>query len=220
MSASCREARPIAGADMMQAHQLRNLALGLVALICLGFSGVVAYRLISDPTQFRAPIGGAFALENVDGKRVTDADFRGRYLMVYFGYTHCPDICPTKLIEMTNALEAFEADKPELARLVAPVFITVDPERDTNAILREYMGHFHPRFVALSGPETAIAEVAEAYRVYYRRVPTEDGKDYVMDHTSYVFLLGPDGRYVTHYTANDDAAAMAQNLAFSIRKND
>lgn len=204
----------------MQVYQLRNLALGLVALVCLGFSGLVAYHLISDPTRFRAPIGGPFALENVDGKQVTQADFRGRYLMVYFGYTHCPDICPTKLIEMTNALEAFEGDNPELADVVAPVFITVDPQRDTHAILREYMGHFHPRFVALSGTEDAIAKAAEAYRVQYRKVPTEDGKDYVMDHTSYVFLLGPDGRYITHYTANDDAVAMARNLRFSIGKTD
>lgn len=209
----------IAGVDVMQTHHLRNLALGLVALVCLGFSGIVAYNLISDPTRFRAPIGGPFTLENVDGGKVTEADFRGRYLMVYFGYTHCPDICPTKLIEMTHALEAFESEKPEFANLIAPVFVTVDPERDTHAILREYMAHFHPGFVALSGTENAIANAAEAYRVQYRKVPTEDGKDYVMDHTSYVFLLGPDGRYITHYTANDDAVAMARNLVFSVRKD-
>lgn len=201
----------------MRYHQLRNTGLGLFALACVGFTGFVVYLFVAQPDWFRPPIGGAFALENVDGKRVTDQDFRGRYMLVYFGYTHCPDVCPTKLIEVTHALEDFEKENPRQAGIVAPVFVTVDPARDTPEILRDYVANFHPRFVALTGTEAAVAAMTTAYNVYYRRVPTDDGKDYVMDHTAYVFLLGPDGRYVTHFTANEDATAMARNLAHSVK---
>ena len=201
----------------MRYHQLRNTGLGLFALACLGFTVFVCFLLVARPEWFRPPIGGAFALEDTDGRRMTDRDFRGRFMLVYFGYTHCPDVCPTKLIEVTHALEDFEKENPRAAGVVVPVFVTVDPARDTPEILREYVAGFHPRFVALTGTETAVAAMAAAYNVYYRRVPAEHGEDYLVDQTAYVFLLGPDGRYVTHFTAGEDATAMARNLAHSVK---
>lgn len=201
----------------MPRHQLRNLLLGLVSAVCLGFTGLVAYSLVTEPELFRPPIGGPFALTDVDGERITDADFAGRYRLIYFGYTHCPDVCPTELIEMTHALDAFARQAPDAAARVTPIFITVDPGRDTPAALRAYMTHFHPRFVALSGSEAETAAVAERFRVTYRKIPGEDGQDYLLDHTAYVFLMGPEGRYVTHFAARDDSAAMAQRMAGLVR---
>ena len=199
--------------SVMPRYQLRNLLLGLLSAVCLGFTGVVAFVLITQPTLFQPPIGGPFALADLDGKRVTEADFAGRYRLIYFGYTYCPDVCPTELIEMTHALEAFEQQTPEAADQVTPIFITVDPGRDTPAALRAYMAHFHPRFVALSGSEEEIAAAAQEFRVTYRKIPGEDGQDYLLDHTAYVFLMGPDGRYLTHFTAQEDTAAMTRQLA-------
>lgn len=197
----------------MPRHQIRNLLLGLISAVCLGFTGFVAYSLVTQPALFQPPIGGPFALADVNGKRVTEADFEGRYRLIYFGYTYCPDVCPTELIEMTHALEAFALEAPEAAERVTPIFITVDPSRDTPAALRAYMAHFHPRFVALSGSEAEIAAAAQGFKVTYRKIPGEDGQDYLMDHTAYVFLMGPEGRYVTHFTAQEDTAAMTRQLA-------
>lgn len=197
----------------MDRASLRNLALGLVSLLCLGFTGRVAYSLIYQPELYRVPLGGPFALADLDGRPVSEADFAGGYLLVYFGYTYCPDLCPTELATMTQALETLERKSPAQAARLTPLFVSLDPERDTPAALRAYMAHFHPRFRALTGSDEQIAAMAEAYNVTYRRVPTEDGQDYLLDHTAYVFLMGPDGRYVTHFTPQEGANAMSGRLA-------
>jgi protein SCO1/2 len=196
----------------MSRASLRNLVLGMISLVCVGFTAWVAYSLISQPELYRVPIGGPFALSDVDGRPVSEADFSGGYLLVYFGYTYCPDVCPTELATMSSALEALEEAGPAQAARLTPLFVTLDPARDSPAALRAYMAHFHPRFRALTGSDEQIAAMAESYRVIYRRVPTEDGQDYILDHTAYVFLIGPDGRYVTHFTPQEDAAAMSRRL--------
>ncbi|MGF1608374.1 MAG: SCO family protein [Kiloniellales bacterium] len=196
----------------MSRARLRNLALGLVSLVCLGFTGWVGYSLVFQPELYRVPIGGPFALEDLDGRPVTEADFSGGYLLVYFGYTYCPDFCPTELATMTQALETLEEASPARAARLTPLFVSLDPERDSPATLRAYMDHFHLRFRALTGSDEQIAAMADAYKVSYRRVPTEDGQDYLIDHTAYVFLIGPDGRYVTHFTPQEDAGAMSRRL--------
>ena len=169
--------------------------------------------LILDPGAFRSAIGGPFALENTEGQRVTEARYRGRFMMIYFGYTHCPDICPTRLQEMTLALEALEAEAPELAARITPVFITVDPRRDTAEALRSYAAHFHPRMEALRGSEAEVAEVIRSFQGYVNYVPQADGTDYLVDHTAYVYLMDPEGAYVTHFTAFDDETEMTARLA-------
>lgn len=194
-------------------HRLRNLALVLVSLLCLAFTGGVVATLIVKPEAFRSAIGGPFALEDTEGRRITEADYRGRFMMLYFGYTYCPDVCPTRLQEMTLALEALEAQAPELAARITPVLVTVDPRRDTREALRAYAAHFHPRLEALRGSEAEVAEVVRSFQGYVNYVSQADGADYLVDHTAYVYLMGPDGAYLTHFTAFDDETEMTARLA-------
>src|SRR3954470_5482929 len=132
----------------------------------------------------REPIGGPFALTDQNGRPRTDADFRGRLMLVYFGFTYCPDICPTDLQQMGLALDRLGA----AGDMVQPVFITLDPERDTPEHLKEYMPLFHPRFVGLTGDAEAIQAAARAYRVYYKKVELENKSDYTVDHSAFVYL--------------------------------
>ena len=154
----------------------------------------------------QALIGGPFQLTDQTGKPRTDADFRGQYLLVYFGYTSCPDVCPTTLQTITNAMDKLGTDSAK----VTPIFITVDPERDTTDVLKAYASNFHPRLVALTGSAAEIATAAKAYRIYYAKVG--EGANYSMDHSSIVYLMGPDGKYLGHFgmeaTAEDIAAGI------------
>jgi protein SCO1/2 len=168
--------------------------------------------------QFQAPapdaggealVGGSFALTDQYGALRRDTDFRGRFMLVYFGFTHCPDICPATLQAISAALDRLGGD----AASVVPVFITVDPARDTPAALAAYAAAFHPRLVALTGDAAAIDAVARAYRVYYQAAAAAGGGDYGVDHSSIVYLIGPDGRYRTHA----DAGASPDQLADLIR---
>jgi cytochrome oxidase Cu insertion factor (SCO1/SenC/PrrC family) len=156
------------------------------------------------------PIGGAFSLVDQDGRTRRDTDFRGQYMMVFFGYTYCPDVCPTALGDISSALEALG---PRGAQ-IAPVFISIDPARDTPARLKEFAGSFHPRLTALTGSEDAVADVARKYRVYYARAKTTgaDDEDYLMNHSSSIFLIGPDGRYVTHFSYGTSVEKMVDAL--------
>ena len=158
----------------------------------------------------QALIGGPFHLIDQTGKPRTDTDFRGQVLLVYFGYTNCPDVCPTTLQTITNAMDKLGAD----AAKVTPIFITVDPERDTTEVLKAYASNFHPRLVALTGSADEIAAAAKAYRIYYAKVGQET--DYSMDHSSIVYLMGPDGKYLGHFgmdaTADDIAAVLRARL--------
>jgi protein SCO1/2 len=137
-------------------------------------------------------IGGPFALIDGTGKAVTDADFRGRWMLVYFGYTFCPDVCPTELQSVSTALDLLGP----LAARVVPVFITVDPERDTPAVMAEYVKLFDPRLIGLTGSAAQVAAATRAYRVYAQRVDTKTNTDYLMNHSSFIYLMGPDGRFV------------------------
>ena len=154
-------------------------------------------------------IGGPFKLVDHDGKARSARDFRGRNLLIYFGYTYCPDECPTALGDMARALDALGAD----AAKVQPLFITVDPARDTPARLKLYVANFHPRLVGLTGSEEAVTSAAKAYRGYFAKSSTEaaPGK-YLMDHTSIIYLMGPDGRYLTHFTRGTSAETMAARI--------
>jgi len=154
----------------------------------------------------QALIGGPFHLIDQNGKPRTDADFRGQYMLVYFGYTSCPDVCPTTLQAITNAMGKLGAD----AAKVTPIFITVDPQRDTPDVLKAYASNFDPRLVALTGSAAEIAAAAKAYRVYYAKVGS--GADYSMDHSSIVYLMGPDGKYLGHFGMDATAADIAAGI--------
>jgi protein SCO1/2 len=156
-----------------------------------------------------ALVGGPFSLTGPDGKTVTDRDFRGRYMLVFFGFTHCPDICPAELQVIAQALDHL-GDK---AKKVVPVFITVDPERDTPQAMAEFVRSFGPNFVGLTGSPEAIAAAAKAYRVAYSKIETKDSSgDYTVDHSALVYLMGPDGKYVTHFSYGNSAEELAEKL--------
>ena len=157
-----------------------------------------------------ALIGGPFSLVNQEGERVTDEDFAGQYKLIYFGYTYCPDFCPMSLQTMTAALDRLE---PEVAERVTPILITIDPERDTVAHLKDYAELFHPRLVALTGTPAEIDAAARAYRVYYNKVDDSGAAtDYLMDHSVFTYLMGPDGEYVAHFGHDATPEAMAAKL--------
>ena len=154
-------------------------------------------------------IGGPFTLVNQDGETVSDEDFRGRFMLVYFGFTFCPDVCPTELSIMSAAIEAL-GDKGES---VQPVFITIDPERDTPDVLARYVKLFHPRLVGLTGTPEQIADVATAYHVFYRKAEdSSSSADYSMDHSSIVFLMGPDGEYLKLFSPGTGPDKMADEI--------
>jgi protein SCO1/2 len=160
-----------------------------------------------------ALVGGPFTLTNQDGKRVTDQDFRGKYMLIFFGYTYCPDVCPSELQVMSAALDQMgpEADK------IQPIFITIDPARDTPDTLKIYVSNFSPRMVGLTGSGEDIAAVAKAYRIYYAKANgQENQKDYLMDHTTILYLMGPDGKFVKHFTYGTEAKALAEALRQTI----
>ncbi len=201
----------------MRWYRVRNLLLFVGSLLCLGFTGYVGYVLVVKPKPVGIAIGGPFELLDHDGRTVTDKTFRGRYLLVFFGYTFCPDVCPTKLTEVTLALDAFARTSPARAAKVMPLFISVDPARDTVAALRAYRAHFHPSLVALTGSEAQIRAVAKAYKAYFNRVyPDEKSRktnEYLMDHSAYIYLMGPDGRYLTHFPSGTTPDRLAARLA-------
>jgi cytochrome oxidase Cu insertion factor (SCO1/SenC/PrrC family) len=187
-----------------------------VALVCLllalGIIGAGVWHggLLS---QAAPAIGGSFALTDQFGKPRTDADFRGHYMLVFFGFTNCPDICPVELQTISDALDQLDAKQ---AANVTPIFITVDPERDTPEALRAYVANFHPRLVALTGSVESIGTVAKAYRVYYAKATgtnaPSDPSAYVLDHFALVYLMGPQGEYVTHFSPGTTAQDMAADL--------
>jgi cytochrome oxidase Cu insertion factor (SCO1/SenC/PrrC family) len=156
----------------------------------------------------RGPIGGPFALIDHTGKPRTDADFRGKLLLVYFGFTYCPDVCPTDLQNIGLALDQLGT----AGEKVQPLFITVDPERDTPQHLAEYVLLFHPRLIGLSGDAMAIRAAADAYKVYYAKVPNERGDDYTVDHSSFIYLMGADGKYLGFFPPGAPPDQIVQTL--------
>lgn len=152
-----------------------------------------------------AAIGGAFTLTDQHGKQVSDADFRGKVMLVFFGFTHCPDICPVTVATLSNVMKELggAADK------VAPVFITVDPRRDTSQAMKAYLANFDPRIAGLSGTPKAIKQAASAYKVYFSETGGADkkpGEDYMVNHSSIVYMMGTDGSYARHFSYDAPAS--------------
>jgi protein SCO1/2 len=165
----------------------------LLALLAAFLLGGCQRHAEGPPLQ-GATMGGPFTLTRQDGRRVRDSDFAGKYRLIYFGYTFCPDVCPTDLQTIGAGLRRFEAEDPERGARVQPIFITVDPARDTPEVLRAYVANFHPRLIGLTGSEAEIARVARAYGVYSERGEPAAGGGYLVDHSRMAVLYGPDGR--------------------------
>jgi protein SCO1/2 len=156
-----------------------------------------------------AQVGGPFTLTDQNGARRASSDFRGRFMLIYFGYSTCPDVCPTTLSLMGDALDKLGRK----SAAIVPIFITIDPERDTPARLKAYMASFGPRFVGLTGELASIKHVADLYRVYFKKEPLEGG-GYGMDHSSVIYLMAPDGKFVAYW---DDTAIGPEKLAAELR---
>jgi len=196
------------------------------ALMLLALGGVTTSSLAQAPERSaaelmdavmwnREPIGGPFALTDQNGVRRTDADFRGKLMLVYFGFTYCPDICPTDLQQMALAVDQLGP----AGETVQPVFITVDPERDTVEHLKDYMALFHPRFVGLTGDAAAIRQAARAYRVYYEKVERGDKADYTLDHSVFIYLMDRDGRYLGFFPPGTSAERLAETMRSHLPEN-
>jgi cytochrome oxidase Cu insertion factor (SCO1/SenC/PrrC family) len=149
-------------------------------------------ELIEGLLSGRAPVGGPFELTDQTGHRRSDADFRGKLVVLYFGYTYCPDVCPTELQSISLALDRLGAT----AEAVQPLFITVDPERDTPARLADFVSSFHPRLIGLTGSPAEIRKTAIAYRTFFARNSAATPGDYSVDHTGFIYLVGRDGQYL------------------------
>ena len=186
----------------------------LIALLLIAAIAVLwAYRSAGPPGEsgYGTPlVGGSFTLTDQSGQSRSDAEFRGKLMLVYFGFTHCPDVCPLDLQKMSQAMGKL-GDK---ADQVVPIFVTVDPARDTPEAMRAFVASFDPRIVALTGDRTAIDQLVKDYRAYYK--PDAGGTDYNVMHSSLIYLMGRDGRYLTHFgqeaSADDIAAGLAKQL--------
>ncbi|MEJ5093429.1 MULTISPECIES: SCO family protein [Sphingomonas] len=170
-----------------------------------------------EPPLAGARIGGAFALTDGAGKTVRDTDFAGRYRIVYFGYTFCPDVCPVDLQKIAAGLKAFEGAHADLAPKVVPIFITVDPERDTPEVVGRYVAAFHPRMVGLTGTPQAIAQVARAYAVPFAKRREAGATEYLMDHGTQAYLMGPDGQPIALLPTDQGPEAIARELERWVR---
>src|SRR3954452_4659603 len=169
-----------------------------------------AAQMMDDLMYGRGQIGGPFTLTDQSGKRRSDTEFRGKLMIVYFGYSYCPDVCPTDLMAITQALNSLGP----LATLVQPVFITIDPERDTR-VLAEYVSAFHPSLVGLTGSPEEVRAVATAYKAFYAKVQGERSGEYSIDHAGLIYLIASDGKYLGFMPPQTNPDRLAEVL----RKN-
>jgi protein SCO1 len=186
------------------------LGVAVALLVSLGWNYVTSTPQAPASAAGEALIGGPFSLTDQNGDRRSDKDFAGRYALVYFGYSFCPDVCPTDLAAMSAGLAQFEtADATKGAR-VQPIFITIDPQRDTVAALKEFAPSFHPRLWALTGSNTEIEAAKKSYKVFAQKnTESTDPENYLMDHTAMFYLIGPNGKYVAHLKGGQKPEAIA-----------
>jgi protein SCO1/2 len=196
----------MAGRTMNIAPKYR-LFLPIMALLMLA-----ACQKPADAPLAGARIGGPFTLIDQNGAIVSDKRFAGKYRLVYFGYTYCPDVCPTTLQQLMSGFAKFEAKAPARAAKVQPIFITVDPARDTPAVMKSYVQAFSPRLIGLTGSEAQVADVAKAFAVYYKRQPAKGASGYLMDHSSAPMLFGPDGAPIALIPADEGPDAVVGTL--------
>lgn len=186
---------------------------GFLALLAALLLGGCQSAPVEDPPLKGATMGGPFTLTAADGRRVSDTDFAGKYRLVYFGFTFCPDVCPTDLATIGAGLRRFEESDPERAARVQPIFISVDPARDTPPVIARYVAAFHPRIVGLTGTEEEIARVARAYGIYFeRQPPATPGGDYLVDHLRAVVLYGPQGEPIAILPHDEGVDAFVREL--------
>ena len=182
---------------------MKNIILVLVLII----TGLAAVS--SDSARAETTIGAAFTLTNQDGKQVSDSDFHGKYMLLFFGFTHCPDLCPTTLLIMSQTIEQLKDD----ASNVAPIFITVDPVRDTPAVMKKFLGTFNPAIVGLTGDPKEIDKLETGYKTYSTKIEDKDAPGgYGFDHSGYIYLMDKQGKFLTVFTSDSSPQTIAAKI--------
>ena len=204
-----------------------SLPLFALALAVAALSGCGGGDAPERPPLADARIGGPFTLTDQDGRRISDTGFAGKYRLIYFGYTMCPDVCPTDVQTLMKGYRKIEESRPELAAKIQPIFITIDPERDTPPVLLQFVRAFHPKLIGLTGSEGEIAAVAKQYAIFYEKVPAKqargdprspaqfaaDEKDnYLMDHSRQATLFGPEGQPLALITQDKGADTVVADI--------
>lgn len=190
-------------------------AAGLLLLLAAGIAVLAVKVIDGGPNEAggfigQPTVGGPFELIDGDGRTVTQADFAGKALVVYFGYTYCPDVCPTELIDIADAMDMLT---PEEAKHFQPIFVTIDPERDTPEVMKDYVQNFHPALIGLTGTPEQVRAAAQAFRVYYAKSKARtEGEPYLMDHSSFIYVMDGENRYVTHFGMSKTAKEIAAGL--------
>ncbi|MCB1651694.1 MAG: SCO family protein [Alphaproteobacteria bacterium] len=205
----------------------RFARIALFAILAIWLGTVLAQRqkqedsaAVSQKSERPAPmagaqLGGPFSLIDQDGKPVTQENFAKDYKLIYFGFTYCPAICPTELQKVARAMNELEQEAPEAAAHLQPIFISVDPERDTPEVMKGYVQQFHPRLIGLTGSPEQVEAAKKAYRVFAKKVQDETMNDYTVDHSSFIYLMSPDDQLLAMYRVNDNA----EDLAGDIKKH-
>ena len=206
----------------MNRRAMTKLYSALRTVIAIALSGMLLACDAPAPPQIAGtdiagtPIGGAFSLTDKDGKIVTADQFKGKYRMIYFGYTFCPDVCPVDVAVMMQGFAQFAKAHPERADKVQPIFITIDPARDTPAVVGEFAAAFSPRLIGLTGTQAQVDAAVKAYKGYAAR-GSESAGGYLMDHSRNAYLMGPDGAPIEVLPVDKGAAAVAGDLAISVQ---
>lgn len=200
----------------MNESSLRAAALSLLMLLG-GCGGDRPAGAPEPPPLEGARIGGPFTLVDQDGKSFSDSRLKGKWRIMYFGYTFCPDVCPVDMANITAGLKAFEASDPARAARVVPVFVTVDPARDTPPVIKEYIGNFHPRTIGLTGDAATVAAVGKAFAIFSARRDGATPGAYLMDHSRQAYLMDGDGKPVALLPADESGQAVADALAKWVR---
>jgi len=192
---------------------VRRLALTGAIALSLGLAACgIGTEPAAEAPLAGAAIGGDFALTNSQGKTVRWNDFAGKYRIVYFGYTFCPDICPTDMQRVAQGLKELKVKDPAMAAKIVPIFITVDPERDTEAVVGEFAAAFSPDIVGLTGTPEQIAAASRAFKIFYAKGEAQPGGGYLVDHSNVVYLFGPDGAPIATLPTDKGAKAVAAEL--------
>ena len=202
---------------VMRFSTISIFAAALLLSACNDAAGPADDAPVGEPPLAGASLGGDFTLTGEDGTPVSWQDFDGEYRTIYFGYAYCPDVCPTDVQRAMAGLKAFEEQDPERAAQIQPLFVTIDPERDTPEVVKEFTANFHPRLIGLTGSEEEIAATAKKFGVFYSRGETSAGGGYLMNHSNITMLFGPDGQPITTLPTDEGADAVAAELAQWVR---